>query len=73
MINNLNMLKWWKDLAFLNVFKKKAVYLFHDGGPYHRETSPLLSSANQWIGFYVIGTSFTKELISIQALSKQFY
>ena len=25
--------------------------LFHDGGPYHIETSPLICSANQWTGF----------------------
>ena len=28
--------------------------LFHDGGPYHIETSPLICSANQWTGFYDI-------------------
>ena len=26
-------------------------YLFHNGGPYHTETSPLIYSANQWTGF----------------------
>ena len=31
--------------------------LFHDGGPYHIETSPLICSANQWTDFYMIGTS----------------
>ena len=29
--------------------------LFHDGGPYDTETSPLISSANQWTGFGVNG------------------
>ena len=33
-----------------------------DGGPYHVETSPLICSANQWTGFYMIGTFFIKEL-----------
>ena len=37
--------------------------LFHDGGPYHIGTSPLICSANQWTGFYMKGTSVIKELI----------
>ena len=36
--------------------------LFHDGGSYHIETSPLICRANQWTGFYMIGTSAMKEL-----------
>ena len=36
--------------------------LFHDGGPYHIETSPLIYRANQWTSFYVIGASIMKEL-----------
>ena len=36
--------------------------LFHDGGFYHIETSPLTCKANQWTGFYMIGTSVMKEL-----------
>ena len=35
---------------------------FKDGGPYHVETSLLICSANQWSGFYMIGTSVMKEL-----------
>ena len=27
--------------------------LFHDGGPYHIETSLLICHANQWTGFYM--------------------
>ena len=30
---------------------------FLDGGPYHVETSPLISSSNQCTGLYMIGTS----------------
>ena len=30
----------------LNVLKIPATYLFHDGGPYHIETIPLICSAN---------------------------
>ena len=37
--------------------------LVHEGGPYHMEVSPLICSANQWTGFYMIGTSVFKELI----------
>ena len=36
--------------------------LFHDGGPYHIQTSPLICSANQWNGFYIIGTSVMNEI-----------
>ena len=36
--------------------------LFHDGGPYHIETSPLIYTANQWTGFYMIGLSAIKVL-----------
>ena len=35
---------------------------FYDGGPYHIEASPLICRENQWTGFYMIGTSFMKEL-----------
>ena len=38
--------------------------LSHSGGPNHIETNPLICSANQWIGFYMIETSVMKELIS---------
>ena len=38
--------------------------LFHDGGRYHRETSPLICSANQWNGFYMITASVMKEINS---------
>ena len=45
------------------VFKKFEVMVFHDGGCYHIETSPLICcSANQWTGFYMIMTSVIKEL-----------
>ena len=35
--------------------------LFHDGGPYRIETSTLICRANQWTGFYLIGSSVMKE------------
>ena len=37
--------------------------LFHDGGRYHIETSPLICSANQWTGFYMITASIMKESV----------
>ena len=39
-------------------------YLFHDGGRYHIETSPFISTANQWTDFYMIKISVMKELRS---------
>ena len=36
--------------------------LFHDGGRYHIETSPLICRANQWTGFYTITVPVMKEL-----------
>ena len=44
-------------LRFENFFQ-----LFHDGGPYPMETSPLICYENQWTDFYMIGTSILKEL-----------
>ena len=32
------------------------------GGRYHIETSPLICSANQWTGFYMITATVIKEL-----------
>ena len=36
--------------------------LFHEGGPYDIEISPLICYAKQWTGFYMIWTSVMKEL-----------
>ena len=36
------------------------VNYFRDGSPYHVETSPLIFSAKQWTGFYMIGPSSWK-------------
>ena len=43
--------------------------LFHDGGPYYIETSPLICSANQWTDFYMITASIMKELKETQSLT----
>ena len=48
-----------------NVYDQYFFYkLFLDGGRYHIETSPspLICSANQWTGFYMITASVMKEL-----------
>ena len=36
--------------------KKFTVINFHDVDPYHIETTPMICRANQWAGFYLIGT-----------------
>ena len=45
----------WNILLFLQ--------LFHDGGLYHIEASPLICRANHWTGFYMMGISVMKELV----------
>ena len=46
-------------------FVKKKFELFHDGGRYHIETSPLIGRANQWTGFYIITASVLKEFKTV--------
>ena len=36
---------------------------FMTGGPYHKETNPFICSANQWTGFYMLGTSVMEALV----------
>ena len=43
-------------------------YLFYDGGCCHVETSPLICSANQRTGFYMITASVMKELSTLNHL-----
>ena len=40
------------------------IKIFHDGGLYHIKTIPLICIANQWTGFYMIGSSVMKELMT---------
>ena len=49
-------------LLFENFFFLSSEFseLFHDGGPYHIETSPLICRANHWTGFYMRRTSIMK-------------
>ena len=41
---------------------KNEIYIIHDGVPYHIGTILLIYSANEWTGFYIIGTSIMEEL-----------
>ena len=45
-----------------NFHVNKLGWPFHDGGRSHIETSPLICSANQWTGFYMITASVMKGL-----------
>ena len=47
-----------------------SIYLFHDRGRYHIETSPLICSANQWTGFYMITAPVMKEIRKINFPSR---
>ena len=50
----------------------KTNQFFHNGGPYHKEISPLISSANQRTGLYMIGNSVMRELINSECCSNSF-
>ena len=49
-------------MHFQQVEVRKCSLLFHDGGSHDIEFSPLICSANQWTGFYIITASVVKEL-----------
>ena len=40
----------------------RSIELFIEGGLYHIQTSPLICSADQWAGLYIIRISVMKEL-----------
>ena len=42
------------------------IKLFHGGSSYHVETSPSISSASHWTGFYIIVTSVMKKLRHVE-------
>ena len=48
------------------------IQLFHDGGRYHIETSPLICRANQLTDFYMITASVEKELSQNKFYRKYF-
>ena len=60
----------WEILVFRKILR--TCQLFHDGGRYHIETSPLICSANQWTGFYMITASVMKELEWMNTLKAEF-
>ena len=49
----------WKNIHHIIV---KDHELFHDGGRYHIETSPLICGADQWTGFYMKTAFVNREL-----------
>ena len=53
---------WLERLDRATLGNVITTYLLHEGGPYHIETSLLIFSANQWTGFYIIGSSVIKEV-----------
>ena len=60
-----------KNLVF-NFYQRRKIYSkinFHDWGPYHIETSPLISTANKWTRFYMIRTSVIKKFYGSPLLS----
>ena len=50
------------EFLFLKLIKHIFVQLFHDGGLYHKETSPLIYSPNEQTSFYMIGNPAVNEL-----------
>ena len=42
---------------------ERASWIFHHGGPYYAETSPLICRTNQWTGFYTTKKSALKKLM----------
>ena len=52
----------FKNVFFFGLKPATGTILNRDGGPYHKQNSPLIFSANQWTVVYMIGTSVTKEL-----------
>ena len=60
--NEFRFCKLWLKVVSSYVITNLLIKLFQDGGPYLIETIALICSANQWTGFYMIGTSVMKEL-----------
>ena len=56
------------NLIRSNAYHFKENQLFHDGGPYHIETSLLICRANQLTGFCMIGTFAMKELTALSLM-----
>ena len=46
---------------FFRLVSAQIIELFYDEGLYYIVTSPLIYTANQWAGFYMIGSSVMKD------------
>ena len=55
---------WFRRQLVYSYLSHSFVYFFHDGGPYHMETSSLICRANPCTGFYMTGTSAMKVLVT---------
>ena len=44
--------------------------IFHEGGSYHIEASPLICRANQWTGFYMLETFVMEHLNQLLIMCK---
>ena len=52
------------SMIIVIILKKRLfTYLFHDGGSYHIETSPLIRSPNQWTSVYMAGRELRHERV----------
>ena len=65
--SSMNLLKIIVKICYL---PSNIIDLFHGGGRYHVETSPLICSAIQWTSFYMITASVMKELKVIKRYCK---
>ena len=54
---------------YVKTYLSSVEKLLQVGGSFHIETGLLICHANQWIGFYMIGTFVTKELLKFSCLS----
>ena len=61
-VKGISDMKWVQG-TLVQSFLLLLSYLLHDGGSNHIEIRPLISRANQWTGFHMIGTSVMKELL----------
>ena len=79
LISNILAFSYWNKPSSWQLSQIYSILLtltltltFHIGGCYHIETSPLICRVSQWTGFYMIATSFMKELIYIFIKERSF-
>lgn len=61
----------WEYYAEVQFKFSVSIQIFHDGGAYHKEASPLICCANQWAVFYMRGTSVMKGLEILRNKSRE--